>query len=119
MWVLVVFVLPVMAMAVVAARSSRSSSAPRVPIVLLAAVPAIVSAIGVISLVVHSGPWRDRTELVWIGLDAPTAGAPVSLGGETTGATLGWPSGFSWPVVDISESGTRAVVRAHGGGGLV
>lgn len=80
---------------------------------------ALIASGGVYALASYSERWRGRTEVVWLGIDAPGAGADARLGGDPGGFTLGWPSGHAWPEVTIRAANGKARITVHGGGGLV
>jgi cell division protein FtsW (lipid II flippase) len=86
---------------------------------LLCAAAALLASIGVYALSSAPERWRARTEIAWLGVDAPAPGAAVRLGGDPDGVTIGWPGGHAWPEVRLTSRAGGARLETLGGIGLL
>jgi cell division protein FtsW (lipid II flippase) len=118
MWIFLFFVAPLLALFVWAWLTRGAAGEVR-GIPFLALLPAVAAALGLIVLVSRSDSWQGGRQLAWLGVDTLTPSDRLTIGGDAQGTGLGWPDGFAWPQLAITEAQGGAAVEVRGGGGLV
>jgi hypothetical protein len=78
-----------------------------------------VAMLAVLAMMNHPGPWTDRTQIAWVGIE-PSDEVPLVMGGNVQDAAPGWPLRHANPRVSFTPDGGAAfVVHCGGGGGFV
>jgi hypothetical protein len=80
---------------------------------------ALMALLVLLAIMNHPGPWTERTQIAWVGIE-PAEEGPLVMGGNLLDAAPGWPLRHANPKVSFTPAGgDRLVVHCGGGGGFV